>query len=237
MNFKLLPTVRPAKHVPAARANARRGMPASSLLLLCGMLCLGGCQYFGAVLSKFSDDPKTPAEYIPTREDMLVLIEDSHNPDLIGILGDRLMTNVAEKLTTHKIDQLIDPRKLIEFRSEHLEQYRHMSILALAHMLKARQVLYADVVSFSVSAPIGSDTAKGTITAYVKIVDAQTGETRWPQDAGPRIITVESPTLPVKAGDTLEPLNDYIVDRLSDRISQLFYEHITADEPAEQKDQ
>ena len=208
-----------------------------AVLLCLGGACVGGCQYLGAVLSKFTDDPKTPAEYVPTREDMLVLIEDSHNPDLIGIIGDRLMTNVAEKLKTHKIDQLIDPGKLIEFRTEHLEQYRHMSVLALAHMLKARQVLYADVVSFTVTSPIGSETAKGTITAHVKVIDAQTGETRWPQDAGPEIVTVDSPTLPVKAGDTLEPLNDYIVDRLSDRIAELFYEHTTADEPAEQKDQ
>jgi hypothetical protein len=135
------------------------------------------------------------------------------------------------------VDQLIDPEKLIDFRSNHLEQYRHMSVLALAHMFKARQVLYADVVTFNVTAPIGSETAKGTITAYVKIIDAQTGAIRWPQDAGPQIVTVESPTLPLKTGDTLEPLNDYIVDRLSDRIAELFYEHTTPDEPAEELNQ
>jgi hypothetical protein len=223
--------------MPAARGGSRQGMFGAATLLCFGVLFLGGCQYFGAILSKFSDDPKTPAEYVPTREDMLVLIEDSHNPDLIGIIGDRLMTNVAEKLKTHKIDQLIDPTKLIEFRSEHLEEYRQMSILALAHMFKARQVLYADVVTFTVTAPIGSETAKGTITARVKVIDAQTGATRWPQDAGPEIITVESPTLPAKPGDTLEPLNDYIVDRLSDRIAELFYEHVTTVEPAEQKEE
>jgi hypothetical protein len=238
MSFGFSPIDRSMKRASATRGGTGRFLPQVLFLLLCSnVMWMGGCQYFGAILSKFTDDPKTPAQYVPTREDMLVLIEDSHNPDLIGILGDRLMTNVAQKLTTHKVDQLIDPKKLIDFRSEHLEQYRHMSVLALAHMFKARQILYADVVTFNVTAPIGSETAKGTITAYVKIIDAQTGETRWPQDAGPQIITVETPTLPVKTGDTLEPLNDYVVDRLSDRIAELFYEHTTTDEPAEELNQ
>jgi hypothetical protein len=202
-------------------SHPRRATLTLTTLLL---LCAGGCQYVGAILDKF-DDPKTPAEYTPTREDMLILVEDSHNPDLIGTLGDRVMNNVAEDLTTHKINQLIDPKKVLEFRSENREQYQKMSLLAVAHVFKARQVLYADVVSFSVDAPIGSETAKGTLTARIKIVDAQTGDTRWPQDAGARIVTVESPTLPLKADGSLEPLNDYIVDRLSQKISELFYVH------------
>ena len=86
-------------------------------------------------------------------------------------------------------------------------------------------MLYADVISLNVYAPLGAETAKGTITARVNVIDAQTGETRWPQDAGPRIISVESPTLPLKSDGSLEPLNDYIVDRLSQRIAELFYTH------------
>jgi hypothetical protein len=207
-------------------------LAATALLLLCA----GGCNYLGAILDKFSN-PKTPAEYAPTREDMLIIAEDSKNPDLIGTLGDRVMTDVAKDLTAHKIDQLIDPTKVLDSRSQNREQYQKMSILALAHMFKARQVLYVDVVSFTVTAPIGSETAKGTLTARVKIVDAQTGETRWPQDAGTRLITVESPTLPLKKDGSLEPLNDYIVDRVSRKISELFYEHPTVTaEQAEETD-
>jgi len=214
-------------------SHPRRAILAVTALLL---LCAGGCQYIGAIFDKL-DDGKSPAEYTPTREDMLILVEDSKNPDLIGTLGERVTNNVAEDLTTHKINQLIDTKKVLEFRAENREQYQKMSLLALAHMFKARQVLYADVVSFTVSAPIGSETAKGTLTAHVKIVDAQTGDTRWPQDAGTRIVTVESPTLPLKADGSLEPLNDYIVDRLSQKISELFYEHPKANgEQSEEMD-
>ncbi len=203
------------------------------MLLL--MACAGGCQYLGALLSKVVDDPPVPAEYVPTREEMLVLIEDSHNPDLIGIIGDRMMSDVAKNLSLHKVDQIVPPTKLFDFRSAHLDQFRQMSILALAHAMGARQVLYVDVISFNVTAPIASQTAKGAITAHVKVIDAQTGETRWPQDAGPKIITVESPTMPLKGDGSLEPLNDYIVDRLSERISELFYSHppITDDQSEE----
>jgi hypothetical protein len=197
-----------------------------ALLTAAGLLalCMGGCQYVGAILSKVSDS-KVAAEYTPTREDMMILVEDSHNPDLLGTLGDRVMTGVAEDLTKNKINQLIDPHKVIEFAADDREGFHKMSIVGLAHKFKARQILYADVTSFNVTAPIGSETAKGTLTARVKIIDAQTGETRWPQDAGWRTVTVESPTLQLKAGGSLEPLNDYIVDRLSRNISELFYEH------------
>src|ERR1700727_52663 len=102
----------------------------------------GGCQYLGAILDKL-DDSKAPAEYKPTREDMLILVEDLHNPDLIGTLGDRVMTNVADELTKNKVDQLIDPRKVIAFHADDRETYQKMSILGLAHKFKARQVLYA----------------------------------------------------------------------------------------------
>ena len=104
-------------------------------LLLLLLLCAGGCQYLGALLSKVVDDPPIPAEYVPTREQMLVLVEDSHNPDLIGIIGDRVMSNVAKDLSAHKVNQIVEPRKLFDFRSEHLDHYRQMSILELAHAL------------------------------------------------------------------------------------------------------
>lgn len=217
---------------PLRSRRGNLGIGAALLLLL----CTGGCQYLGALLSRVVDDPPIPAEYVPTREEMLVLIEDSHNPDLIGIIGDRVMSDVVKNLSAHKVNQIIEPRKLFDFRSEHLDQYRQMPILALAHAMGARQVLYADVISFNVSAPIGSETAKGTITAHVKVIDAQTGETRWPQDAGPRIITVETPTVALKNG-SLEPLNDYIVDRLSKGIAELFYSHSPlTNRPTEEKE-
>jgi hypothetical protein len=176
-----------------------------AVLVAASLLALStvGCQYLGAILDKFDNSP-TPAEYKPTREDMLILVEDSRNPDLIGTLGDRVMSDVADDLTKHKVDQLIDSRKVITF--------------------------HADVTSVTVTAPIGSGTAKGILTADVKIIDAQTGDTRWPQDAGARTITVETPTLPLKGDGSLEPLYDYIVDRLSQQIAELFYDHPKTEE-------
>jgi vancomycin resistance protein YoaR len=135
------------------------------------------------------------------------------------------MSNIADELTKNKVDQLVDPGKVIAFKADDHEAYQKMSVLGLAHKFKARQVLYADVISFTVTAPLGSETAKGTLTARVKIIDAQTGQTRWPQDSGAQVITVESPTLPLKSDGSLEPLNDYIVDRLSSQIAMLFYDH------------
>jgi hypothetical protein len=201
------------------------------LALLCAV---GGCQYVGALIGKVVDDPKTPAEYAPTRETMLILIENYRNPDSVGIVADRLMSDVASNLKDHKVDQIVDPKLLFEFRSAQPDEYRQLKIPALARKLGARQVLYGDVVEFDLNSAIASDMVKGKAKVIVKIIDAQTGETRWPQDSSPgEIITAETPTV-ARANNSDEAeqrLKDTLVDRLSQRISELFYEH--PEEPPE----
>jgi hypothetical protein len=198
---------------------------AIALALLCGA---GGCQYVGAVLGKVTEDPKTPAEYVPTRETMLILIENYRNPDSVAIVSDRLISDVAVQLTAHKVDQLVDPKALFEFRSAHPDTYQQLKIPELAKKLGARQVLYGDLVEFDWNSAIASGMIKGQAKVIVKIIDAQTGETRWPQDASPgEIITVETPTVPATGdADTVEQgLKDTLVNRLSLKIAELFYEH------------
>jgi TolB-like protein len=198
---------------------------AMALWLLCAA---GGCQYVGAVLGKVTEDPKTPAEYVPTRETMLILIENYRNPDSVAIVSDRLMSDVATQLKANKVDQLIDPKTLFEFRSAHADIYPQLKIPELAKMLGARQVLYGDLVQFDWNSAIASNMIKGQAKLIVKIIDAQTGETRWPQDSSPgEIVTVETPTVPVTADAdaTEQGLKDTLVNRLSQRVAELFYEH------------
>jgi hypothetical protein len=100
-----------------------------------------------------------------------------------------------------------------------------MSIPAIAKAVGAKQVIYVDLIKSSIDVAEGEAMVRGSMDAAVRVVDAGTGQTRWPIDAlqgWP--INVQTPFL---ANDEKTNESDFrrrMHEVLAIKISHLFYD-------------
>jgi len=185
---------------------------------------VAGCAAAGALVYTASGEPTVPADYKPENRTTLVLVENYHNPALFQAASERLARDVAAQLKEHKVASIVDPEKLIDFRSETGQQFRKMDITEVARSLKARQVIYVDLVEFSVEQTTGSERIVGRGDAHVKVVDADTGRTLWPPDVSVGH-DVRYETSYAKDGDDTDhaAVREQLFQKLGDKIATLFY--------------
>jgi len=66
----------------------------------------------------------------------------------------------------------------MQLRDSNGDEYNKMTIDGIGRAAGAKQVLYVQITYADVEHPTGSDQARGIMTARVRIVDSDTGETR-----------------------------------------------------------
>ncbi len=194
-------------------------------LLLLGVLpLLSGC-YVPAVLAyKLGLEPPIPAKYVPPRVPLLVLAENYRSPASHAIEADQLARFVSEELERRKIAPIVGQSKLEALRRERPDEFRGMKVEEVGAAVGAQQVLYMDIVHWSMSELDGSDMARGSATVYVRIVDVASGATVWPSDsAGGHPVSYESPYRSSGEGVTMTDIRMRVLRALADRTAKLFY--------------
>jgi len=206
-----------------------------ALLASCAIY-LVGCQVVGVGLSRVLPEPTTDAQYVPPKDNMLVLVEDYRNPAAMKIVSELLERQVTYQLVQHHVAPIINPDRLVEFRQANSKKFSSMEIAAIGKALGAKQVLYADLVEFKTDGALGAGMAKGQGEAHVKVIDVATGEVRWPQaivDGQP--VKVETPYVQLHEGATEGTVEQQIAQKLADEVAKLFYgsqtDHLQTHEP------
>ena len=194
------------------------------MLLIVGSLAVG-CQVGGALAYKLSPMPTVPAEYKLAKQNTLVFVENYQNPDLVQLQADRLEREITGELVDHKVVPVVAPEKLLDLRNGKGEAFHSMDIPAIARPLGARQVIYVDLVQFTVEPQPGSEMMKGKAEAMVKLIDVQTGHTLWPRETSVgRQVKVETPYLRPENGATPDAVQEEMFHTLADKIAKLFYD-------------
>jgi hypothetical protein len=210
--------------------------PLSPILVLLPSLLLplvsNGCAAAGVLTHKLMGPPPVPAQYKPAHEPMLVLVENYHNPTSTVIEGRRLENLINEQLVQYKIAPLTDPALLDEVRTQ--SGYEKLTIPAVGRACGAKQVLYVHVHKFSVEGTVGAEMLKGTADMSVRVVDAETGDNRWPLDAVGSPVTLETPWLRMAEGVNESTLREQMATRAADYIVKLFRKYSTEDDISEQ---
>ena len=88
----------------------------------------------------------------------------------------------------------------------------------------AKQVLYVELTEFNIDPATGSDRVKGAAEARVRIVDAVTGEVRWPTDTSQGhtvAVTTSWVGLDSRSGDF--PIRDQMSKDMAGRVARLFF--------------
>ena len=203
-------------------AAARR---VSAFILLTSCLFLTGCLVAASALHyKIVGPPPVPARYVPQQEPMLVLVENYRASGGGSADGEMLARHLMTELQEHKVAPLIPLDALYALRTEKAADYRKMSMAAVGRETGAKQVLYVDLQQSSIGAPPGSDLLKGRVAVQVRIVDVETGITRWPTEDTEGVPLAYETPLPRADVTTTEPMvRQYMHEQMAIRIGRLFY--------------
>ena len=226
----LSPSRRPPDSTRPPARRGCRGVIAGLLLLapaaLAGSVGLCGCDMIGAAAYKFSGTPEIPAAYVPTQKSMLVWVEKSDNPGEVPLESERMARLIEQRLREQHVVPLVDASPVAELRSRDPRRYRTLTPAQAAHLAGARQVLYVDLVEFTVADALATELARGRVAARVRVIDADSGDTLWPLDTTQGMpLSVEDPYARTGSGQTAGALRQKMSEDLAEKIAKLFYKY------------
>jgi hypothetical protein len=210
-------------------------------LMLRAVVCIAllavaaGCNVIGVFGYAAGGVMKVPAEYKLQNRPTLVLVENYENPDLYALPADRLERGVTDELTENKAAKLISPDKVDDIKSSDPADYHKMDIPALGRAVGAKQVVYVNLVYFTVDAPVGGDRFVGKAEAHVKVVDSETGHTLWPADSSNgRVIKLETKPEQEVDATKLALVEDQLCHTMTQKIARLFRDTTQEEQDNEQ---
>jgi hypothetical protein len=207
------------------RGAAITGLTSFARLALClAPLLLGGCDLAGAVAYKTFGPAKVPAQYQPAQEPMLVLVENYGHSNLQPD-ADELAAVIASELTEHKVAPIVDEGALTQFRTNRGPRYASMKIPEVGQAVGARQVLYVDVEECQTNEVPGSDTLQGKLRAKVKVVDVETGRTRWPQNQDSLTVAKNKEYVRKTGPESEAELRRGMLEEAGFQIARMFYSY------------
>jgi hypothetical protein len=185
---------------------------------------LAGCAAFGVAANEVAGVHTMPAKWVPPQEPTLVLVEQ----DRTSGTGDpdcrRLTQFINHDLETNKVVPLISDDKLTSLRDADPNAFAHMSIAALGRAVGAKQVIYVSVMSYGADTPLGSNHIKYTAAVHVKVVDTETGESRWPRElTDGQPLNAESDFKQVTDDAGVGHVRDDFNELLAEQIGKLFH--------------
>jgi len=209
---------------PSARTSrlVRVGLMAA----FAGLLGLSGCQIFGILAYKTSQTPEVQALYVPAQKPMLVLVEKSDNPGEVPIESERISRHIGAAFQENHVAPLVDSSALSELRSRDPAKYTRLSPAEAGRVVHAPQVLYVNLVDFTVEDALATELARGRIEARVRVIASDTGQTIWPLDTTQGYpIAIDTPYGQNGERQTPQQLREKMCQDLADKISRLFYKY------------
>ena len=188
-------------------------------------LLLTGCNVLGAIAYKTIGPTKVPAEYEPPKTPMLVLAESYGRANDLQPAADQLANLLVEELKAHNVAPMIEPAKLLSLRGDKAIGFDKMKIIDVGRALGARQILYVDLEKCDVANPAGSELFQGKIAAKVKIVDVETGLTKWPAVGDSHPMHAETSYIRRENRDTPLSVRNQMIEDLAGAMGRLFYSY------------
>lgn len=192
---------------------------------------LSGCNIVGPVASQLIGPQNEPPEYAPAKDKpLLVFVENYRNPSGLQQQSDELAQMISEKLGEVNAAPMVPQEKLISLRTEKGAAFDKMKIPEIGRDVGAGQIIYVNLKDCSIEGIIGGPDVRCNVDAVVKVVDANTGKTLWPDAGEGREFQHRSDYNLSEGKRTEESIKDTLLDDLSTEISLLFIPHPPAGE-------
>jgi hypothetical protein len=205
----------------AARWTAR-GVLCASLLLT------AGCVAVGAAAGKIMGQPAQEAKFKPANLPTLVLAENFKSPSSSVLEADEIARYVNDELEQNKVAPMINPILAQNISTTRPSEFKKMSIATIGRELGAQQVIYISVQATQIEEIAGSGVAKGRGFAKVKLIDARSGDTLWPNELadGYPVAFESAPVNPSLAKtSSVGSIYQAVQQGLAIQISRLFYSY------------
>jgi hypothetical protein len=195
-----------------------------SLLSTLSLVFAAGCTAASVLQYKLAGPPAVEARYKPAKEPMLVLVENYRASAGGTSDAEMLARHLVVELKKHDVAPLVPLEKLYALRADKGDAYRRMSMASVGREVGAKQVLYVDVQQSTIGAPPGSELLKGRVAVQVRVVDVETGATRWPGGATEGIPLAYETPLP-RADETASEatVRQRMHAAMATRIARLFH--------------
>jgi hypothetical protein len=188
-------------------------------------ICLPGCQYAG-VVAHIIGPPAVEPLYVPAQTPMLVLAENYANPSAGQDAAEQLERFVIDELVAHGVAPMADYERVYDLRASHPREFRAKSIDQLGQLAGAAQVLYINLQLDTSDVGQGSDVFQGRGSAVVRIVDAETGQTLWPEEGSDGYpVGQQSQYERARPGVNSESVRRGVQKSIADQIGKLFYKY------------
>lgn len=187
-----------------------------------------GCNVVGVVLGKAQGQVPIEAKYTPDPLVPLVVIVENYRRDSTSTASDaeRMAKMIGDRLTEQKAATVVDPDKIRTLREQSPKAYEAMGVTQVARAVGAGQVLYVDLTGVGVGVQMGSDAAKGVVSANVRFIDARTGLVTFPADlADGAPVGYETRMRRLGDGVSLDSIRTDVLATVSDRIARLFFRY------------
>lgn len=186
----------------------------------------GGCAIFGAIAGKTMGPPKVAAEYQPPKDQpLVVIVENYRHPADLQQQSDELAMFISNKLEAAKVAPIVPADQVVSLRTEKGAAYDKMKIPDIGRAVGAKQVVYVNLRECSFEGVIGADDIRCNVDVLVKVVDVDTGQTKWPGVGDGKEFPIHTDYSHSEGRKTEEAIRDQVLDDLSDGISMLFYKH------------
>jgi hypothetical protein len=209
---------------------ARRRPIRYSFCILHSALCIiflfsGGCGAAGVLAYKLYGPPKVPAQYVPHKTPMLVLVENYEHQSSVNSHADLLAQMLVKEIGERKIAPLVPLERLQELRDARPNEFPTMSMASIGREVGAEQILYVQLHRSDVTPMSGGDALTGQTAASVKVVDVASGDTLWPggvaAEAGYPVSAATK--LGTDNGANVADVRQRMYAQLSHDIVKLFY--------------
>src|SRR6476620_7399924 len=119
------------------------------LYLLSSVFCLApaGCMVVGALTHKVVGSPAVPAQYLPAKEPMLILVENYTNPAAVRLDAQRLSVHLSDELRRYHVAPVVDADAVETLRAR--PDYASMKVEEVGQAAGAAQVLYINLKQFT----------------------------------------------------------------------------------------
>jgi hypothetical protein len=185
----------------------------------------GGCAAIGVFAYKVLGPPPVPPRYVMPKEPTLVMVENAHSSSMVIPEADALARVVYDDLTEHQVAPLVDPTMVHDLRDANPIAFSKMTIAEVARKLGAKRVLYVHINRLDIDIPQGTEVVRASVSADVKVVNATTAQTAWPESGEAETYSYETPMQRIPHGASRAGLQQQILRQAGTEIARWFYEY------------
>lgn len=211
------------------RHHLRLVWPVAAWLAVCFlMLSLTGCLLgsFFALFAKKSPTVTVAAEYKLPAGNLLILVDSP--AERIGLSGvsPLLCNELALEIRQQGLDPTVIPARELANLQVSTENFDQLDVAQIGRRLSARQVLYVEVIEFTLGTLVDSSVGRGVVRARVKVFDIETNQRVWPKTKplGEEVI-VQTPFREPPGQDYRQEFTQDLCKRTAVAIIKLFREH------------